>query len=142
VRLAAHDGAIVLWPEGNEARAFAVLLAEGWIPGMRMHVLRRPGAPPAPEIDCLRKFFPVEELTLAGRTAAAACKALGASLLLAADPPGDPQTQGVQTLTPLEGWPDDALDRLPALDSLQGPRFDEHELVGVAMQRMRRLGYL
>lgn len=141
VRRAALDDAAVIWPEGRLAAPFATLLVRGWLPDRPMLVLRFDDGEDQPLFSLCEKLVvhvdPVQRSTLPGL-----CAKVGCDLLLAAAPPTRFDPGDLRLVSLFEGWPEEALARVPT--EIEGGRLqvDEHELVTVAMQRMRRLGYL
>ena len=142
VRYAALDGAVILWPEAALAPAFSALLARGWLPGSAMRLLATRESAGSESLERLAGLFPIERIELDEVEPAEMCARLGSDTILTATLPPGERAVPPRWVAPLSGWSGSALEALAEAGIPGPPLVDEHELVAVAMQRMRRLGYL
>jgi hypothetical protein len=141
VRFAALDQAAVFWPDEPLEAPLAAVLARGWLPDAPIPILHLTDIG-GRSLEGLRRLIGVNEISVGGRDLEAFCDELGVAVLVTAGAfPGEPLGR-VRLVSPLAGWGEEALESLAAMPAPPLPKFDDHELVVVAMQRMRRLGYL
>lgn len=142
IRYAALDGAVILWPGEALAAPFSAILAKAWLPGAVLRVLKGDEAASSSPPAWLAALLSVEEIALGGIEPAEMCKRLGAETIIAGTLPPGGASGLPRWVAPLSGLPESALKILATTRITGPPVYDEHELVAVAMQRMRRLGYL